>query len=570
MNFASGSNFINYGQPSPRRVDKFQFLSNDNLNNFGEGVLPKRERFIWVEVLEKAYQAGEEEETLEPRVLVDDQAKPIGRFQDGDYLIFYNLRGEREVELCQSLLDKNFSHFKTNAHLNLHMVTMIPYHKNLPAKIAFPREEEIRHTLSETLSKNGLRQVKISESEKAVHVGYFFNGKNQEPFPGEERIVVPTPKDVTYLDQKPEMNAAGVAEAARQKLAAEQIDFILVNFANIDVVGHFENEKAVKKAVETVDYYLGQCLKAAKEAKVISLITADHGTVEKWLYADGSIDTGHTDSPVPFVLVDHDEKRKSAWKLLPEGELGDVAPTILELFKVPQPDSMTGRNLIKKHPPLNTRERILLIILDGWGYRKEIAGNLIAQAQTPVMDNLIASYPFTLLKASGEAVGLPERTVGNSEAGHMHIGAGRRIKSDRLLIDQSIANGTFFENEAFLWAMRGAKKDDKSLHLLGIVSFFSSHGSVNHLISLLKLAKRESLNKVYVHALLGRRGEHKQSGAQYLELIEREMKSIGLGQIVSVIGRYWALDREENWDRVEKAYRLLVYGEGKPVYLNGN
>jgi len=529
--------------------------------------LQKKGKFIWAKVLQEAYQHGEEEETLAPHVLVNAQGKPIGRLQDGDYIIFYNLRGEREVEICQSLLDKNFPHFRTE-RLNLNLVTMIPYHPSLPAKVAFPRPDEIRSTLSETLSKYGLRQLKISESEKAIHVGYFFNGKILPPFPGEERIVIPTPKDVPYLDQKPEMNAAGVAQATIDKLAAGQFDFILANFANIDVIGHFENEKAIKKAIETVDYFLGQCLRAAKEAKVITLITADHGTVEKWLFPDGSIDTGHTDSPVPFILVDYDEKRKSLWTLRKGGELADVAPTVLELFQIPQPEIMTGRSLLEKPSPLKTKERVLLVILDGWGYRKEVAGNLIAQTRTTVMDTLMANYPLSILKASGEAVGLPEGTVGNSEAGHMHIGAGRRILSDRLLIDQAIANGSFGENEAFLWAMRGAKRENKNLHLLGIVSFFSSHGAVNHLLSLLKLAKRESLKKVYLHALLGRRGEHKQSGAQYLELIEREMGTLGLGQIVSVIGRYWALDREENWDRVEKAYRLLVYGEGKPVLLN--
>lgn len=530
----------------------------------------KQEKSLWAKVIQEAYQVGEEEETLEPRVLVDHQGIPIGRFRQGDYIIFYNLRGEREVELCQSLVDKDFGHFQVNHDLDLHLITMIPYHKNLSAKVAFPREEEIRQTLSETLSKNGFRQAKISESEKAIHVGFFFNGKILEPFPGEERIIVPTPKDVPYLDQKPEMNAAGVAQGAIQKLFDEKIDFILANFANIDVVGHFENEKAIKKAIATVDSYLGQCVKAAKEAKVLTLITADHGTVEKWFYADGTIDTGHTDSPVPFILVDHDEKRKTLWRLRSEGELRDVAPTILEIFKITSPDSMTGRSLLVNSVPLKNKERILLIILDGWGYRAERMGNLIAQAQTPVMDNLMANNPFTTLQASGEAVGLPEGTVGNSEAGHMHIGAGRRIFSDRLLIDQAIADGSFFEREAFLWAIRRTKRENKNLHLLGIVSFFSSHGSVNHLLSLLKLAKRESLEKVYLHALVGRRGEYRQSGARYLEIIEGEMKNIGVGQIVSVIGRYWALDREENWDRVEKTYRLLVYGEGKPVYLNGD
>jgi 2,3-bisphosphoglycerate-independent phosphoglycerate mutase len=181
------------------------------------------------------------------------------------------------------------------------------------------------------------------------------------------------------------------------------------------------------------------------------------------------------------------------------------------------------------------------------------------------MDALQANYPWTILKASGEAVGLPEGTVGNSEVGHLHIGAGRRIDSDRLRIDRAIEDGSFFKNEAFLWAMRGAKEKGKNLHLLGIVSFFSSHGSVNHLMALLKLAKQERIGNLYLHAMLGRRGEHKESGSRYVELIEKEMKNLGVGQIVSVIGRYWSLDREKNWDRIEKTYRMLFYGEGTPV-----
>jgi 2,3-bisphosphoglycerate-independent phosphoglycerate mutase len=130
------------------------------------------------------------------------------------------------------------------------------------------------------------------------------------------------------------------------------------------------------------------------------------------------------------------------------------------------------------------------ILLDGWGFRPETNGNMIARAQTPVMDGLQKRYPFAALKAAGEAVGLPEGTVGNSEVGHLQIGAGRRINSDRLRIDRAIEDGSFFKNQAFLWAIRGAKEGGKNLHLLGIVSFFSSHGSVNHLMALLKLARQ--------------------------------------------------------------------------------
>jgi 2,3-bisphosphoglycerate-independent phosphoglycerate mutase len=186
------------------------------------------------------------------------------------------------------------------------------------------------------------------------------------------------------------------------------------------------------------------------------------------------------------------------------------------------------------------------------------------------MDDLQKRYPFTTLEASGEAVGLPKGTVGNSEAGHLHIGAGRRIYSDRLTIDRAIQDGTFFQNEVLRWAMRGAKREGKNLHLMGIVSFFSSHGSVDHLLALVQMAKRESVERLYHHAMLGRSGEQRESGARYVELVEKEMKNLNLGQIVSVIGRYWSLDREENWDRIEKTYRMLVYGEGKPVFSAPN
>jgi 2,3-bisphosphoglycerate-independent phosphoglycerate mutase len=528
----------------------------------------KPDKYPMARAVQAAYQAGEDDdETLEPRVLAGGDGKPIGRFRDGDYVIFYNLRGEREVELCQSLLDKDFAHFAVEKNLRLNMVTMIPYHRRLNARVAFSPEEEIRDTLAETLSKAGLRQVKISESEKAVHVSFFLNGKIRDPFPGEERVVIPTPKGVPHFDQKPEMNAAGVAEAVIRKLRDQQAAFLFANFANIDVLGHIENEGAIRRGVETVDFHLGCCVDAARRAGVIVLITADHGTAEKWLYPDGTIDTGHTNSPVPFILVPPKEEERPAWSLRPRGELTDVAPTILEVLGLPQPEAMTGHSLLSGQPrgaPAG-RRRVLLILLDGWGYRAESYGNLIAQAHTPVMDDLQKRYPFIALEASGEAVGLPQGTVGNSEVGHLHIGAGRRIFSDRVRIDRAIEDGSFFQNEAFLWAVRGSRRDGKNLHLLGIVSFFSSHGSVDHLLALLELVKQESVEDLYHHAMLGRRGERKESGARYLEMIENEMEKLKLGRVVSVIGRYWSLDREENWERIEKTYRMLVYGEGKQV-----
>lgn len=214
------------------------------------------------------------------------------------------------------------------------------------------------------------------------------------------------------------------------------------------------------------------------------------------------------------------------------------------------------------------RKPLVLMILDGWGYREESEGNLIAAADTPVMDRLWSTHPHTILAASGESVGLPDGTVGNSESGHLHLGAGRVIPSDRVRIRDAIGSGEYFRNPAFLEPMRRAKRSGKALHLLGIVSFFSSHGSVDYLYALLELAGREHVPEVYVHALVGRRGEHPESGVRYIEDVERKTRRTGIGRLVTVMGRFWAMDREENWHRIERAYRALVFGDAIPVPMS--
>jgi 2,3-bisphosphoglycerate-independent phosphoglycerate mutase len=266
------------------------------------------------------------------------------------------------------------------------------------------------------------------------------------------------------------------------------------------------------------------------------------------------------------VLADFSAEAQESWDLKQEGELADVAPTLLVLLGLAKPVEMSGESLILHSPKEENEERrVLLLILDGWGMREEKEANLIAEAETPNFDKLWAHFPRALLKASGEAVGMPSNTVGNSEAGHLHLGAGRRILLDRVRIDRAIEDGSFFRNEAFLWAMQGAKKDHKSLHLLGIVSKYSSHGTIKHLFALLRLAKQLDVKPVFVHSLIGRRGEKPESGAAYVAKVEEMCQSLSIGEVVTVMGRFWALNRGENWNRVEKAYRALVYGEGIQV-----
>jgi 2,3-bisphosphoglycerate-independent phosphoglycerate mutase len=521
-----------------------------------------------------AYRAGEDDETMEPLVRIDgtgaNGATPIGRIQDGDYVIFYDLRGEREIELTQAFVDAEFPYFE-RAPIKTHWATMIEYDAALDVQVAYPPLGQLKDTLSETVSKAGMRQVKIVESEKQVHLTFFLNGKRNEPFPGEERWIVPSREFEGYLPP-PEMLADKVADKAIEALHDPELNLIVVNWANVDVIGHSEDREAIKKAVSTVDTQLGRVLEAAAAEGVPVLVTADHGTVEKWYYPDGSIDTGHTDSLVPFVLV---APELTGAGVRDGGSLIDIAPTALQLLDLDKPAAMSGTSLLTGD--LSTaggkgRPRLALLILDGWGARDEEWGNLILEADTPVMDKLQTTYPTTRLRAAGSAVGLPDSvpnrdgvTVGNSEVGHMHIGGGRVVPSDRYRIEVEIENGDFFHNPAFLWAMEGAKRDGTALHLLGIISFYSSHGSVEHLKALLRMAKQVGVPEVYVHGMLGRRGEKPESGVIYTSEIEAECERLGLGQFVSLIGRFWSLDREYNWDRIEKSYRWLVYGEGNPA-----
>jgi 2,3-bisphosphoglycerate-independent phosphoglycerate mutase len=504
-----------------------------------------------------AYSAGEEDEALNPIVLADAEGRPIGRVKAGDYLIFYNIRGEREVELSLALTDPAFDKFAPHGGFGVQLATMIQYSAALPARVAFPPLEELRDTLCEVVSRSGRRVAKVVESEKAIHVNYFLNGKRTAPFPGEERLIVESHRDVQLFDARPEMSVLEVADATIGRLQDPSCDLVIANFANIDVLGHIENPGAIKRGVEAVDEQLGRVLAAAHEAGVRAVVTADHGTAEKWFYPEGSVDTGHTDSPVAFAVVGVERLTVAPAPLI-GGALTDVAPTVLALLGLEAPPAMTGRALV----PVQRPGRVLLLIVDGWGVQPPGPGNLVSQADTPHLDALLWDCPNTLLQASGEAVGLPKGTVGNSEAGHLHLGAGRQVPADRLRIAEAIADGSFLENEAFVWAAEGAKRDGTALHLLGIISFFSSHGSLDYLVNLLELCGRRNVPEVYVHGLLGRRGERPEAGARYIGDMEAECARRGVGRVVSVIGRHWALDREEHWDRVQKAYDMLVYGQG--------
>ena len=208
------------------------------------------------------------------------------------------------------------------------------------------------------------------------------------------------------------------------------------------------------------------------------------------------------------------------------------------------------------------KKPVVLMILDGYGLNERHDGNAIYEAKTPVMDRLMAECPFVKGNASGLAVGLPDGQMGNSEVGHLNMGAGRIVYQELTRITKSIGDGDFFTNEAFLQAVENCKRHDSALHLFGLVSDGGVHSHNTHIYGLLELAKRNGLQKVFVHCFLDGRDTPPASGKEFVAQLEEKMKEIGVGRVASVMGRYYAMDRDNRWDRVELAYQALTKGEG--------
>jgi len=520
------------------------------------------------EAVRELYQAGQTDYFLEPIVLISDDGEPVGLIRDGDAVIFCCRRGEREIQLTRAFVDPSFEEFPRPDFQDLTFVTLTLYHemfRRMDVAVAFPPLSKLQDTLGEVVSRHGLRQLRVAESEKFAHVTFFLNGGSNQPFPGEDDVQVPSPKGMSY-DQVPGLSSAQVAEEVIKGIGVGDYGLIVVNFANGDVIGHLDSLEAKIQCAEAVDKCVGQVLDAAASAGYVTLVTADHGVLEVALKPDGTLNVGHTDSPVPFVVVDPDPEMRSGVTLREGGALADVAPTVLQIMGLPKPALMTGQSLL---PPLNPpheggREgrKVLLVVLDGWGLGKDDETNPIFLAQTPVWDRLVRQYPFTALKAAGRAVGLLEWKAGNSEAGHMSIGAGRLVIQDDARIDLAIGDGSFHENPVFLEAIEAALRRDGALHLIALLSERSSHGSMTYPLALLRLAKERGLEQVYVHVIFDGRSTQPGTAPRLLEKLAREMQAVGIGEIVSGVGRGLALDRDGNYQKTRRAYDALVFGKG--------
>ena len=303
----------------------------------GEGVHTARSA---EEAIAAAYDRGETDEFVHATVIEDDGG-PVGKVADGDATLFFNFRADRARQLSHALADEGFGAFERCAHPDVAFATLMPYDETLdvPHALEMPTVERC---LAEVLADAGLTQYHTAETEKYPHVTYFFNAKAETAFPGEERHIEPSPQIATY-DLQPEMSAPELTGATVKRLREHDDDFVLINFANPDMVGHTGDLQAAIRACEAVDEGLRAVLEATREKGGAVLVLADHGNAEQMIAEGGGPHTAHTTNPVPFVLVGAGEA-----PLREGGVLGDVAPTVLELLGVEKPEEMTGRSLIDR------------------------------------------------------------------------------------------------------------------------------------------------------------------------------------------------------------------------------
>ncbi len=294
-----------------------------------------------ISAIEESYQKEIFDEFVKPTVITNKNGEPLAKIEDGDSVIFVNFRPDRAREITRSIVDKNFDGFETKK-LNTYFVCMTPYDETMPnVNIAY-KKEEIKNTFGEYISKKGLKQLRIAETEKYAHVTFFFNGGEEKQYEGEDRILVPSPKVETY-DLKPEMSAYEVTEKVVEAIKSEKYDSIILNYANPDMVGHTGSIEAAEKALEAIDECVTRVVEAINEVNGVLLITADHGNAEQMIdYKTGEPHTAHTTNPVPLAIVGLPTNKK-----LKEGRLADLAPTMLDLMGLEKPDEMTGESLIE-------------------------------------------------------------------------------------------------------------------------------------------------------------------------------------------------------------------------------
>ena len=294
-----------------------------------------------IQAIEKSYQEEKFDEFVEPTVICTNN-EPVAKIEENDSIIFYNFRPDRAREITRAIVDEKFDGFERK-YFKTYFVCFTQYDETLPnVEIAF-KPEKIENTFGEYISKKGLTQLRIAETEKYAHVTFFFNGGEEKQYRGEDRILVPSPKVPTY-DLKPEMSANEVTEKVIEAINSKKYNCIILNYANPDMVGHTGNLEATIKAIETIDNAVGKVVKEIQKQNGVLIITADHGNAEQMIdNKTGEPHTAHTTNPVPLILIGMENIE------LKQGKLADIAPTMLDIMGLEKPKEMTGNSIIKRN-----------------------------------------------------------------------------------------------------------------------------------------------------------------------------------------------------------------------------
>ncbi len=295
-----------------------------------------------VAAIRLSYKKGETDEFVKPVVVTTHYDKGTSRIKDGDGVVFFNFRADRARELVRAFTEDGFSFFDVSDRPRLSaFTTLTRYDETFTLPVAFP-PQSLEQILGEVVSAAGIKQLRIAETEKYAHVTYFFNGGEEKPFEGEDRCLIPSPREVATYDLKPQMSAFAIAEELVSRIETGGYGMIVVNFANGDMVGHTGVMEAAIMACEAVDICVGKVVEAWRAKGGVTLITADHGNCEVMLTPEGTPATAHTTSPVPLFFIDDNGMEKD----LKNGILADIAPTILHVMGLVQPASMTGKSLV--------------------------------------------------------------------------------------------------------------------------------------------------------------------------------------------------------------------------------
>ena len=542
-----------------------------------------------------------------PPIIVGDPKD--GQIGPDDAAIFYNFRNDRMREPVAAVLDTDisdggsFKGFPLSSDFHPHVVMMTPYHSAFRRKASHVVDPILfNHTMFDVMSEHGVSVLRVAESEKKPHVTHFMDGQRDVQRENEEIFIVPSPKEVGTYDQKPEMSAEATTDRVVKSLQSHEHNFTFINYANTDMVGHTGNFEAAKRAAEFVDTQIGRVLEEAKKQNALVVITSDHGNAEEMVDEKGRPHTKHTLNPVHFMIYDPSGQINSQTASLRDidpdvkksAKLSDVWPTLAQIFgwKLPEREpadypkgypeeykGLSGSLLTKFDSRLQVdlkKRPVVMILTDGWGLGPTVGPrattNAIFQAYTPNISHLWndPNVVKTRLYTHGPYVGLPEGIQGGSEIGHKNLGLEVVATSEISEIFRQIKTHELFHNKALIDAMEHVRKTHGKLHLIGLLSDGGVHSHQDQLYALMQMAKSRNVPVVVNHVITDGRDTAPTSGAgEYLPALMAETDKLnqqffgGTKFVIGdVMGRYWAMDRDRRWGRVELAYNVWTRRSG--------